>query len=162
LERIEKQLDQLIAGNKLLENASQENRILSEEHYQDHIVEPMVRSLFPVIDLINDAKNRNMDSGKDENTGANGLTEAIFIQLQQFLSAYQIEPIQHQPGAKFDPRQMRPLKTVSTQDKRLADRVARSLQAGFRCGRERLLRPESIALYKYCQPKSINQTKERT
>jgi molecular chaperone GrpE (heat shock protein) len=158
LERIEKQMDQLIAGNKLLENASQENRLLSQEHYQDHIVQPMVRSLLPVFDFVEEARNGTSEHSNGE---VQEFAEGLSIQLQQFLAAYQIEPIQHQPGAKFDPREMRPVKTVSIHDKQLADRVARSLQAGFRCGRERLLRPESIALYKYREPKSINQTKER-
>jgi hypothetical protein len=160
LQHVEEQLEGLIAESKLLENASQEMRLLSKEHYQDHVIEPMARSLFGLFDFVEKAR------GTTARCSGNGeiqeFIEAVSVQLRQFLSSYQIEPILHKPGAKFDPGEMRPVKTVCTHDRRLADRVERSLQAGFRCGRERLLRAESIALYKYREPKSISRTKERT
>lgn len=161
LQHIEKQLDQQIAESRLLENASQENRLLSQEHYQDHIVQPMVRSLFPIVDFINDAKDRSTDPATDKKMDADELIEAISIQLQQFLAVYQIEPIRHKPKAKFDHRLMRPVKTVTTDNRQLDNRIAKSLQAGFWWRKETILRFESVALYKFKDSKSITANLER-
>jgi hypothetical protein len=161
LERIEKQLVQLNAESKLLENASQENRLLGQEHYQNDIVQPMVRSLFPIVDFINDAKDRSTNPDADKKIDADGLIDAIFTQLQQFLAVYQIEPIRHKPKAKFDPRMMRPVKTVPTDNRQLDNRIAKSLQAGFWWRKERILRFESVALYKFKDSKSITENLER-
>jgi len=154
LQHIEKQLDQLIAESKLLENASRENHLLSQEHYQDHIVQPMVHSLFPIIDFINDAEDRSGEPATDRKIDTNELTGAIFTQLQQFLAVYQIEPIRHRPKAKFNPSLMRPVKTVTTENRQLDNRIAKSLRVGFWWRKERVLRFETVALYKFKDSKS--------
>ena len=149
LERVEKLLERVITENRLLEKASQENHLLSKEHYQDYIVEPMVRSLFPVIDFIDHTRNGSPGHDEDKETYTEELIDGIVTQLHQFFSTYEIEPIRHKAGDKFDPRVMRPVKTTPAYKKRLDNRVAESLQAGFWWRRERLLRPESVNLYKY-------------
>jgi molecular chaperone GrpE (heat shock protein) len=59
---------------------------------------------------------------------------------------------------------MKPVSRVSTTDKRQDGLVARSLQIGFRWNQQRLLRPESVSIYKYVQAniKSIEDRKEGT
>jgi molecular chaperone GrpE (heat shock protein) len=59
---------------------------------------------------------------------------------------------------------MKPVSRVSTTDKRLDGLVAKSLQIGFRWNQQRLLRPESVSIYKYVQAniKSIEDRKEGT
>ena len=162
LERVEKQQDQLNAQGKLLDNASRERQILSEEHYQDHIIQPMVRSLFAIFDFVNDVRNGSTGRSNNGEMCRKELADSVLIQLCQFLSAYEIELIQHKAGAKFDPRQMRPVKKISTDDKGLDNRVAKSLRTGFRGQQQqRLLRPESVVLYEYRETKSTNIVKER-
>ena len=148
LERIEKLLEQVRAENKLLEDISRENHLLGEQHYRQHIVEPMVRSLFPVFDFVEDARNAAFEHNLQD-AALEKLIDGILIQLEQFLSAYEIEPVRHKPRAKFDPSMMRPVKTFYTGENELDGRVAKSLQTGFRWGFEKLLRPESVAIYKY-------------
>jgi molecular chaperone GrpE (heat shock protein) len=151
LDSIEKTLNDLSSHSKLLENASQTNLLLGKQHYEDHIIQPMARSLFAVIDLIEDAhksrKNNHGQSGQDQAE----LIEAIKVQLEQFLQNYGVEVIRHRPNTQFNRQLMKPVSRVSTTDKRLDGLVAGSLQIGFRWNQQRLLRPESVSIYKYVQ-----------
>ena len=85
LDSIEKILSNLSSHSKLLENASQTNLLQGKQHYEDHIIQPMARSLFAVIDLVEDArkprKDNNCQTGQDQAE----LIEAIRGQLEQFL-----------------------------------------------------------------------------
>jgi len=156
---IEKQLEALISQNKLLEGTSKENRLLTEQHYQERIVEPMIRLLFPVFDAIEDAKY--CWSGKEQvaEQRFGDILDQIHVQLAQFLLIYAIEPVKHRPGADFDPKVMKPIKFIPTKKKELNSRVAKRLQIGFRQGDQRILRPESVALYRY-EPSEADPVKE--
>jgi len=146
---IEKQLQSLIMQNTLLENASKESGLLTEEHYQQCIVQPMVRSLFPAFDEVEEAKRRSFEAGPMNSTAVCDVFDAILIHLRQFLSTYQVESIRHSPDTKFDPKLMRPVKIIATGDKTLNGCIAASLRTGFRWREENLLRPESVAVYRY-------------
>ena len=158
-ESIRQLLENTVSANNLLENAGKANQLLGQEHYNQHIIEPIVRSLFPVIDIIEDAYK----SWKDNHCQAE-LIEAIRIQLEQFLQNYGIEVIRHRPNTQFNRQLMKPVSRVSTTDKRLDGLVAGSLQIGFRWNQQRLLRPESVSIYKYVEAniKSIEDRKEGT
>lgn len=161
---IEKILGNLSSHSKLLENASQTNLLLSKQHYDDCIIQPMVHSLFPVIDIIEDACKSWKDGQGQANQPQIELLEAIKVQLEQFLQNYGVEVIRHQPNTQFNRQLMKPVSRVSTTDKRLDGLVAKSLQIGFRWNQQRLLRPESVSIYKYVEAniKSIEDRKEGT
>jgi len=162
-QNIQKQLETLISQNRLLENASKENRLLSQDHYQQCIIEPMARSLFAVFDDIENAKRRCRETGQMNSPPICDIFDGIFIHLRQFLSIYQVEPVKHRPNSKFDPKVMRPVKIIATENKDLDNCVAKSLQTGFRWREGRLLRPESVAVYKYEEPLNNNfDEKERS
>ena len=160
----EKILGNLSSHSKLLEKASQTNHILSKQHYEDHLIQPMVRSLFPVIDIIEDACKSWKDGQGQADQPQIELLEAIKVQLEQFLQNYGIEVIRHQPNTQFNRQLMKPVSRVSTTDKRLDGLVAKSLQIGFRWNQQRLLRPESVSIYKYVEAniKSIEDEKGGT
>lgn len=159
----EKQLEALISQNRLLENASKESHLLSQDRYQQCIVEPMARSLFAVFDDIENAKRRCRETEHMDCPPVCDILDAIFIHLRQFLSVYQIEPVKHRPKSKFDPKVMRPVKIVVTENKDLDNRIAKSLQMGFRWQEDRLLRPESVTVFKYEDPLNNNfNEKERS
>ncbi len=164
LDSIEKILSNLSSHSKLLEKASQTNHILSEQHYEDRIIQPMVRSLFAVIDIIEDAC-KSWKNGQGQATQPQiELLEAIKVQLEQFLQNYGIEVVRHRQNSLFNPQLMKPVSRVSTSNKELDGLVARSLQIGFRWNQQRLLRPESVSIYKYVEAniKSIADRKEGT
>ncbi len=155
LDSIEKVLSNLSSYSKLLENASQTNHLLSKQHYEDYIVQPMARSLFAVIDLIEDARKSCKDNTQDQVE----LIKVIKVQLEQFFQNYGIKVIRHQPGSQFNPQLMKPVSKVTTTDKSLDGCIAKSLQAGFIWNQQRLLRPESVSIYKFAQT-HINPIKE--
>lgn len=150
LDSIEKVLSNLSSHSKLLDNASQTNLLLGNQHYEEHIIQPLVRSLFPVFDLIEDA--RKHWSRSPQNTE---LLSAISSQMGQFLATYDVHIIQHQANNKFDPKTMKPITWISTEDAQLNGHIAESLQVGFRLGTERMLRLETVSLFKY-QPSQTN------
>lgn len=157
LEAMHRQFENLLTTHKLLENASVENQILGDQHYEEHVIQPMVRSLFPILDLVHDAKVSWR--GADESTGDQfmAFADAIWTQLRQFLLQYEVEIIGHQPHARFDARLMKPIKVHATSNKSLDGLIARCLQVGFRRGEDRLLRLETVSLYKHC-PAQIETT----
>jgi len=159
LDSIEKILSNLSSHSKLLENASQTNLLLGKQHYENHIIQPMARSLFAVIDLVEDARKPRKDNNRQTDQDQAELIEAIRIQLEQFLGNYGIEVIRHQPNTQFDRQLMKPVSRVSTADKKLDGLVAKSLQIGFRWNQQRLLRPESVSIYKFVRT-HINPIKQ--
>jgi len=162
LERMEKRQEQFHAEVKLLENAGQERQLLTEEYYRKHVIQPMVRSLLPVFDFVNDSQNGKAGPNNNGELSIQKLADSVLAQLCQFLSAYEIELVQNKGGTEFDPHAMKPTQEVSTYDKRLNNRVAKSLRIGFKDRQQRLLRPESVALYKYCETQSTQQTMKRS
>jgi len=145
LEAVGKQLQALTANHKLLENAGRSNDLLGEQHYQKHVLEPLLRSLFPVFDLIQDAGK----SSDNEQPQSEDLIQSVWAQLEQFLVNYDIHIIRHTSGQGLDPKVMKPMKWTLTTDQTLHRRVCESLQIGFRRGQERILRHESVSLYKF-------------
>jgi len=156
LQAVERQQTVLIQQNKLAENASHENRLLGDQHYQEHIIEPMARCLFSVFDIVENAKRSWHGIDNVTVLSAHEVIDAIAAGLSQFLSIYQVELIEHSPADRFDPQVMRPVKFLPTEKQKLHGCVERCLQVGFRFKQARLLRPESVALYKYQEPK-INE-----
>ena len=149
LEALRKQLEVLVSNNKLLENASSTNQILSKQHYNEHIIEPMVRSLFPVFDIIEDAAKSWNDCSEKVNTRVLDFFNAVLAQLTQFLVNYDVHIIRHNSSDKFNPLIMKPVKWVITDKRNLDGRMAESLQIGFRFGQDKVLRLESVSLFKY-------------
>ena len=150
IESVRQQLGNLTSTNKLLENAGETTQLLGQEHYNQHIIEPMVRSLFSIFDLIADSHKHSDFSCKEM-----GPMDSIYSQLQQFIMNYGIEIIKHTTEDSYDPKPMKPIKWEITSEKHLEKSVARSLQIGFKLGQTRVLRMETVSLFKY-QPSETN------
>ncbi|MCK4998880.1 MAG: nucleotide exchange factor GrpE [Anaerohalosphaera sp.] len=152
LESVNKQLGTMASMNSLLENIGNVNQRLSQQHYEEHIIQPIVRSLLPVIDLVEDAsKNWNRTSKVKK------LLRAVGSQLDGFLTVYDLHPIRHKTNSKFNPKEMQPIERIPTEDQKLHGHFAESLRVGVRYGSERVLRLEAVAIFKYQPTKSINE-----
>ena len=139
LAAIRDQIGTFAVSAELLENANRTNRLLSDQFYEERVIGPMVRGLFPIVDLVRDAMRR---PGSD----CEGLS-ALRTQLDQFLADYGIEAFGHEALCPFDPRTMKPLQTAATDEPELDGLVAQSLQCGFRT-LQRIWRLETVSLYK--------------
>ncbi len=157
---LKQQLEVMTSMNNLLENAGKTNHLLSKQHYDEHIIQPLTRSVLPVFDIIEDAGRR---CEKDPKTA--DIFDALLSQLQQFLAVYDVKVIRHSTNDKFDPRQMKPIKWIPTPNREQDGLVAQSMQIGFGFSNERMLRLETVALFKYqqteIQPNNLNQGAEQ-
>jgi len=152
-------LENTVSANDLLEKAGQANLLLGRQHYEKHIIEPMLRSLLPVVDIIVDSRKHN----KNCSCNSANVINSIYSQLLQFLSSYGIEIFTHSTGDKFDPQGMKPIKWEFTSEASLDNSVARSLQAGFRLDQTRILRMETVSLFKFKPSENeSNNFNERT
>jgi molecular chaperone GrpE (heat shock protein) len=156
-EAVEKQLTSVLQQIKLLENAASENHLLSQQHYQKHIIEPMVRSLFPVLDMIEDIKRSSQQPEYPKDSAISEVIDCVGEYIRQFLASYGIDSIEHEYGAAFEPQVMKPVKLILTEKVNLDRRVAKCLQAGFRLKDTEVLRLESVALFKYQEPLNDKQ-----
>ena len=151
LESVKQELEKLGSASKLLENVGEVNQLLGQEHYNRHIIQPMVRSLFPIFDIIADSR----EFRRHCSCNTNSLMDSIRSQLQQFLANYDIETIEHEQGDSFDPKTSKSIMWEVTSEERLDKKVAYSLRTGFRSGKERILRTEMVSLFKY-KPSETN------
>ena len=151
LESIRQLLENTVSTNNLLEKAGQANLLLGKQHYDEHIIEPMLRSLFPVFDMIADSRKHHGDCS----CNAMSLMDSIYSQLLQFLANYDVEIFEHSPCDSFNPKSTKPIDWEITSEKHLENLIAQSLQAGFRLGQARILRMETVSLFKY-QPSETN------
>ena len=151
LEAIKKQVETVSVNSALLENANQTNRILGPQFYDERIIQPMARGLFPIVDFIDTARE-TIESDLPEHQSAIQYFIAIGAQLEQFFGNYGIESFSHKTEEQFKPKLMKPLKTISTNDADLDGLIAESLQRGFK-KQQRILRLETVSLYKYQEQK---------
>lgn len=147
LDRVVGNIADLMKSYGTLEAALKERSVLSEQYFGEHVIEPMSQTLFPAIDLIDDALAALPEEQSGCDTSVRQLLGAIKAQHLQFLIHYSIEYIRHEPGTAFDPQVMKPAKVVLAPSVELDHCMASSLQAGFRVRQGRLLRPESVAIY---------------
>jgi molecular chaperone GrpE (heat shock protein) len=112
------------------------------------VVEPLVRSVFPLYDLVSDLARREGQTAERASTPTSKVLEVVRSGLLEFLAPYSIEPFRHKAGAAFNRQLMRPLRLVPTEDKALHLKVVQSCQTGFRWG-ERVLRPEAVTVYEF-------------
>lgn len=145
LQDISKQIEVFAANGELLENVNQTNRLLEAPFYEERIVQPMVRGLFPLVDLIRDGEQK-LEATQPTAKSWRQYLSALRVQLEQFLGNYGIEAFGHEPNSQFDPKIMKPLQTTPTGEADLNGLVAKSLQCGFRI-QERILRLETVSLF---------------
>ncbi|HEW78983.1 MAG TPA: nucleotide exchange factor GrpE [Phycisphaerales bacterium] len=150
-ESIRQLLENTVSANSLLEKAGETNLLLGKQHYEEHIIEPMLRSLFPVFDIIADSRKHHGYCS----CNAMSLMDSIYSQLLQFLANYGVEIFEHTTADSYDREIMKPIKWETTSQEHLENSIAQSLQAGFRLGQTRILRMETVSLYKH-QPSKTN------
>ncbi len=149
LAAIKDQIGTFAVSAEMLENASRANQLLGDQFYQRRIISPMVRGLFPIMDLICDAIDRP-DSDRQ-------CLSALRAQLEQFLAGYGIEVFGCEACSPFDPKIMKPLQSAPTSRADLNGFVAKSLQCGFRTN-DRVLRLQTVSIYKFETPSTTAVT----
>jgi len=146
-------VEDLTRANRCLERASDQQTLLGERHYEDHVIAPLVNAVLSLIHLMDQCQPRESDPPEAVLGQLRQVQRAIRGGLEQLLFLYGVEMLRSEPNTEFNPRTMRAAQTVVTDDEGLDHRVARSLRCGMRRGR-RVLRCELVTVYR-CQQKAI-------
>ena len=142
---LRKDLTQLMEIRQTLEVANQEFNRLGDLHWQQHIVEPMVRQLFPIFDLAIGLRSaQRSEGGRDLEA-----MKAVQSMLQEFLGTHGIELIRPVRGKPFDPAAMQAIRVIPTTDRQQDKCVLACLQAGFRWSQGAAIRPASVQVSRW-------------
>ena len=139
-------IEELVRANQCLENASKQQMVLEERHYEERIIDPLVNSLIPLIDLTDDTSLECSGGLESILASLLKLRDAWRVGLEQFLAIYGVELYSSEARTPFNPRTMQPFAKTLTDDKDLHQKVARSARCGVSRG-ERILRVEKVVLY---------------
>ena len=134
----------------LLENASEQQKALTDEHYSRHIVEPLARGLFPLVDL-----TMRFQSGASAE-----LARAMRSSLIDQLARLGVDRIPGRPGQVVSRQTMRATKLVPTAKRSQHQTIVEIKRLGF-WRDQRVLRYHEVAVYVY-KPVSSVRTEGRT
>lgn len=136
-----------------LEQTSRQQTLLSEQHYQEHVIEPLARRVFPLIDILSEAASGSND--KLISDAQLDLFEALTANMYELLADYGVEPIQTSAGGPFEAKIMKPVRFVPTLRARQDKTIESVVRPGFRRG-EQMLRPVMVALYRFKDSKQLS------
>jgi len=124
-----------------LEHSSRLQTLLAEEHYASHVIDPVCRQLFPLVDFIQDAVR-----GASCEPGARQHLSALQDQILELLQNLGVDSVASVEGERFDPASMHPVRRLETDDSQLHGRVAEVVRLGFRRDTS-VLRHQGVSVY---------------
>ncbi len=148
LEGVSERVQVVAASNAALTNASNEMSRMGNQFFEKRVMEPMVRSLFSLYDLL----LATQAELQDEPGPAQETVAASLALLEEFLAIHTIEAYSHPVGARYEAALMQAVQSVETHTAHLDMTVAQSLRCGFR-GDDRVYRQESVVILKSKQRK---------
>lgn len=144
------EMENLRNQSKALESASQEMARLGEKFYSDRLIQPLVKSMLPTIDLLEDTQSRYAQDSSEPAVEFSEILAAIRTMLEELLTAYGVEAFRHVRGTPFDRRFMKAIGYTNAPDNRLHLKLAESRRSGFRQG-NLIVRPELVVLYQHSE-----------
>ena len=147
-------VEALYGKQDCLEQTSRQQTLLSEQHYQEHVIEPLARRVFPLVDILSEAVSGS--SGKLVSTARSDLFEALTANMFELLADYGVEPIKVAAGSPFDAKIMKPVRFVPTYRSEDDKTVESMVRLGFRRD-ELILRPAAVSIYRFEGSKHISR-----
>ena len=136
-------LDAFYQGQNCMEEASRQQTLLSEQHYDRHIIEPLARRIFPLIDLLSENISRCPGGSSSSDT-----FEAVKAELIDLLANYGVEPVEVVSGSAFDAKIMQPVSFTDTDKLKKNMTIKAVVRLGFRRD-ERIVRPVMVDVYRF-------------
>lgn len=127
-----------------LDEFARQQKVLTDQHYFEHVVMPMFRRLSGEIDLAGDY----LASFEGASSTPIDLLQALRDQLIELLGEYGIRKLHADPGAIFEPKWMKPGKIVLTTNKSEDKQIVSTMRCGFARG-ELILRPATVCMLKF-------------
>jgi len=142
-------LEAFYQRQQCMEEASRQQTLLSQQHFDRHVIEPLARQVFPLIDVLSESGSRcQCDQGCEDHS------EAFQAELLDLLASYGIEPIHAASGSAFDAKTMQPACFMNTDQLSRDMTVKDIVRLGFR-REDRILRPVMVDLYRFEKPQAI-------
>lgn len=132
-----------------MEEASRQQTLLSQQHFDRHIIEPLARRIFPLIDMISEHI-----SGSRNHANPSDAFEAAKAELVDLLESYGVELVHVVAGSDFDATTMKPVSFTHTNQPHMNRIVKTVVRPGFRRD-ERVLRSAMVDLYRFEESRSI-------
>lgn len=117
---------------------------LAKRHYTQHVLDPIAHRLISMLDIL-----ESVSTPDTPREFLVGLAEQIHELVQQL----GVDSLQSNPGSRFDPKRMKPSRSVPTTEEGNQERIAASDRPGYRRAAY-LLRPETVQVYRYVEPQS--------
>ncbi len=153
LQRSEGSIQKLTQGieafyqrQQCLDQASERFSLLSQEHYDRHVIEPLTRRVFPLLDMLTEVSSNNSE-GQTADVDCE-LSEALAADLYELLAGYGVEPVVVTAGSVFDGKTMQPVHSVRTYRPTEDKTVQSMVRPGFRRD-EQILRPAMVSIYRF-------------
>jgi len=124
-----------------LEHSGRLQALLAEEHYAAHVIDPVCRQLFPLVDFLQDAM-----CGIEGTAGSMQHLRALQDQILELLQTLGVEAVRDSKDEIFDPTIMCPVRRLETDDSRLHGRVAEVVRLGF-CRGTAVLRHQGVTVF---------------
>jgi molecular chaperone GrpE (heat shock protein) len=126
------------------QSVTQHQQQLTEYHYQQHIIMPLVYRVQCLYDLAVEGIAQVHRVGDEPGTDRAEFMEAARSQVVELLSTYGVDILDAPEGAPFDSKTMRVMNTiVADPSGRSAWLVSKTIRVGFRHG-NRILRPQYV------------------
>ena len=136
-------LEALVDKQEVLEHASRQQAVLSQEHFDIHVLEPVARALFELLDFADQFADCDASPMRSDSFRVFG------SKISSVLSALGLRCLGVTRGDAFDPHLMRIVsKSRLCPDARAHLLVAAVSRRGFRRG-DRILRPADVELFEF-------------
>lgn len=141
LDRIEEVCSSIAQKYECLEHASHRLNLLSEDHFNTRVIEPLSRDFFLIMDVIRTV----VESPHVEGAAPTSLP-GVLEQMQELLYRLGIDRVEGQVGQEFDPAVMEINELQETSDSTQDRRIARVHLPGYRLGKK-VLRHLSVDVH---------------
>lgn len=148
-------LEGLFRKQDVLDRASQEQSLLADRHYYEHVILPLVRHVSPIHDWSTELLLNGTGGSFDHGGQISKFAEAIQAQVKEWLAVYGIEPLNAPPGCRYDPKTMSALNPSDADGAGHDVVVTESVRIGLRCG-ERILREQVVRVRKLADRRKWN------
>ena len=149
IQKLTQGIEAFYQRQQCVEQASERLSLLSQQHYDRHVIEPLTRRVFPLMDMLSEASQNSEEQHSD-------ILEAVQADLHELLAGYGVEPISVSAGGAFDAKTMQPVQLIPTHRKTEDKAIQSMIRPGFRCDK-RILRPAMVVMYRFEGSKHISR-----
>ncbi len=156
--KINSDMEAFYQRQNCMEQASERLTLLSQEHYQQHVLDPLARRILQLLDTVDEASSKG--GAQQGNNEESDICRAFRANLLELLANYGIEQISADQGSVFDPKVMRPVRFAPT-DCGQRDKTVESVVRHGYVSDSRVLRPAMVSIYRFDDSERISDNPQQ-